>query len=306
VRGRECLAEAVPGDDVSIPFPGSRWSLPCYFWPILERRCAMGTFLREDLISVLRRRWPFWLSSVGRWSSERVTHSSSERGRLILHWFFPFLSLLLFPFDAGSLSSFRDFRLFFFFFLLNDLRHTYPLSFFLLLCDVDRSGFWVCPGLSSCYRYARPFEWNSPKPLKERRSPPPLVSRRVFRVPFFGPFADRLTRTLMPPIDTAGGAKSKKTAQNPLFEKKSRSFGIGGDLPPKADLTRFVKWPEYVRLQRQKVILNQRLKVSSTGRRQDRSAYRTYNIARFFRSPLRSPSSATPWTRTPPPSSSSS
>jgi len=60
---------------------------------------------------------------------------------------------------------------------------------------------------------------------------------------------------------TAGGAKSKKTTQNPLFEKKSRSFGIGGDLPPKADLTRFVKWPEYVRLQRQKVILNQRLKV---------------------------------------------
>jgi large subunit ribosomal protein L7Ae len=67
----------------------------------------------------------------------------------------------------------------------------------------------------------------------------------------------------MPSLDTAGGAKSKKTAQNPLFEKKSRSFGIGGDLPPKADLTRFVKWPEYVRLQRQKVILNQRLKVSS-------------------------------------------
>jgi large subunit ribosomal protein L7Ae len=26
-------------------------------------------------------------------------------------------------------------------------------------------------------------------------------------------------------------------------------------------LTRFVKWPEYIRLQRQKVILNQRLKV---------------------------------------------
>lgn len=38
-------------------------------------------------------------------------------------------------------------------------------------------------------------------------------------------------------------------------------FVIGGDLPPKRDLTRFVKWPEYVRLQRQKVILNQRLKV---------------------------------------------
>ena len=35
----------------------------------------------------------------------------------------------------------------------------------------------------------------------------------------------------------------------------------GQDIRPKADLSRFVKWPEYVRLQRQKVILNQRLKV---------------------------------------------
>jgi large subunit ribosomal protein L7Ae len=36
---------------------------------------------------------------------------------------------------------------------------------------------------------------------------------------------------------------------------------LGGDIQPHSDLTRFVKWPEYVRLQRQKVILNQRLKV---------------------------------------------
>lgn len=35
----------------------------------------------------------------------------------------------------------------------------------------------------------------------------------------------------------------------------------GQDIQPPRDLTRFVKWPEYVRLQRQKVILNQRLKV---------------------------------------------
>lgn len=35
----------------------------------------------------------------------------------------------------------------------------------------------------------------------------------------------------------------------------------GQDIRPKTDMTRFVKWPEYVRLQRQKVILNQRLKV---------------------------------------------
>lgn len=36
---------------------------------------------------------------------------------------------------------------------------------------------------------------------------------------------------------------------------------IGQDIRPQTDLTRFVKWPQYVRLQRQKVILNQRLKV---------------------------------------------
>lgn len=35
----------------------------------------------------------------------------------------------------------------------------------------------------------------------------------------------------------------------------------GQDVRPRTDMTRFVKWPEYVRLQRQKVILSQRLKV---------------------------------------------
>ena len=39
------------------------------------------------------------------------------------------------------------------------------------------------------------------------------------------------------------------------------SFDLGQDIQPTTDLTRFVKWPEYVRLQRQKVILHQRLKV---------------------------------------------
>ena len=35
----------------------------------------------------------------------------------------------------------------------------------------------------------------------------------------------------------------------------------GQDIQPKRDLSRFVKWPEYVRLQRQKAILKMRLKV---------------------------------------------
>lgn len=56
-------------------------------------------------------------------------------------------------------------------------------------------------------------------------------------------------------------SKASKTTKNPLFEATPRNFGIGGDIQPKRDLTRFVKWPAYVRLQRQKVILHQRLKV---------------------------------------------
>lgn len=57
------------------------------------------------------------------------------------------------------------------------------------------------------------------------------------------------------------GAKQSKSAKNPLLEKRPKNFGIGQDIQPTRDLTRFVKWPEYVRLQRQKVILGQRLKV---------------------------------------------
>ena len=49
--------------------------------------------------------------------------------------------------------------------------------------------------------------------------------------------------------------------QNPLIEKRPRNFGIGQDIQPRRNLSRMVKWPEYVRLQRQKKILNLRLKV---------------------------------------------
>ncbi|RLN33252.1 hypothetical protein C2845_PM03G35130 [Panicum miliaceum] len=56
-------------------------------------------------------------------------------------------------------------------------------------------------------------------------------------------------------------AKKKTVVTNPLFEKRPKQFGIGGALPPKKDLHRFVKWPKVVRIQRQRRILKQRLKV---------------------------------------------
>merc|ERR1712010_148527 len=46
-----------------------------------------------------------------------------------------------------------------------------------------------------------------------------------------------------------------------LVEKKPRTFSIGGDIRPKQDLTRFVKWPKYVRIQRSRRILYQRIKI---------------------------------------------
>jgi len=53
----------------------------------------------------------------------------------------------------------------------------------------------------------------------------------------------------------------KKAPSNPLIEKRPKNFGIGQNVQPKRDLTRFVKWPKYIRLQRQKKILKLRLKV---------------------------------------------
>jgi len=50
-------------------------------------------------------------------------------------------------------------------------------------------------------------------------------------------------------------------SKNPLVERRPRNYGIGQDIQPKRNLSRMVRWPEYVRLQRQRKILNMRLKV---------------------------------------------
>jgi len=63
-----------------------------------------------------------------------------------------------------------------------------------------------------------------------------------------------------PPPLAAKKVEQKKT-RNPLFEKRPRNFGIGQDIQPTRDLSRFVKWPRYIRVQRQKRVLQERLKV---------------------------------------------
>lgn len=64
----------------------------------------------------------------------------------------------------------------------------------------------------------------------------------------------------------ASKPKSKKSAvskkgENPLFAANPKNFRIGGDIRHKKDLSRFVKWPTYIRIQRQRKILYKRLKV---------------------------------------------
>merc|ERR1712087_360891 len=63
------------------------------------------------------------------------------------------------------------------------------------------------------------------------------------------------------PSAPLGSAKAKKAKKNPLFEKAPRNFRLGGDIQPKRNLSRFVRWPKFVRLQRMKRVMLMRLKV---------------------------------------------
>jgi len=72
------------------------------------------------------------------------------------------------------------------------------------------------------------------------------------------------------PASASAKGKSKKKAKSTkdwksqhshLFKKEPRVYRIGRDILPKRDLSRFVRWPRYIRLQRQRAILKKRLKV---------------------------------------------
>ncbi|KAJ2642781.1 60S ribosomal protein L8, partial [Coemansia sp. RSA 1285] len=47
------------------------------------------------------------------------------------------------------------------------------------------------------------------------------------------------------PYNVRNTKAGKDKTTEPLFERRPRSFGIGQDIQPRADLTRFVKWPKY-------------------------------------------------------------
>lgn len=66
-------------------------------------------------------------------------------------------------------------------------------------------------------------------------------------------------KTAAPP-PAAGKKSAAKKEENSLFEKRAKNFGVGNNVQPKRDVSRFVKFPKNVRLQRQRRILYQRLK----------------------------------------------
>merc|ERR1719377_154729 len=60
----------------------------------------------------------------------------------------------------------------------------------------------------------------------------------------------------------AKASSTPKKTVDPVFPARPRSTRIGGQIRPQGrDLSRFVKWPKYVRIQRQRAVLYQRLKV---------------------------------------------
>ena len=55
--------------------------------------------------------------------------------------------------------------------------------------------------------------------------------------------------------------KKEEVPAGPIWEARKKNFSIGGDIQPRRDLSRYVRWPKYIRIQRQRKILYQRLKV---------------------------------------------
>ena len=64
-----------------------------------------------------------------------------------------------------------------------------------------------------------------------------------------------------PPPAAAKKKAEKAEGENSLYSARPKNFGIGNNVQPTKDMSRFVKWPKNVRLQRQRRILYQRLKL---------------------------------------------
>jgi large subunit ribosomal protein L7Ae len=62
------------------------------------------------------------------------------------------------------------------------------------------------------------------------------------------------------PAKKAAASAKKVTKASPHYPSAPKNFRVGGDVQPQREVSRFVRWPRYVRVQRQKKILYERLK----------------------------------------------
>ena len=98
------------------------------------------------------------------------------------------------------------------------------------------------------------------------------------------PKVRKVKKKVAPAPYTQTAKPTPKKSVNVLIEKRPKNFGIGSDVQPKRDQTRFVRWPKYVRLQRQKRILYQRLKVPPSINQFTQTL--DQQVCQTFRSPL--------------------
>ncbi|KAM9522135.1 large ribosomal subunit protein eL8 [Guaruba guarouba] len=127
-------------------------------------------------------------------------------------------------------------------------------------------GSWLIPG--SLGRNSRRALWGvqgcgTPVAARQRGSAVHKCWKQKKKgcVPFLQPKGKKAKGKKVAPAPAVVKKQEAKKVVNPLFEKRPKNFGIGQDIQPKRDLTRFVKWPRYIRLQRQRSILYKRLKV---------------------------------------------
>lgn len=140
----------------------------------------------------------------------------------------------------GSLPR-SSFRLVFFFPRDENLVEDVRLTCFSAFAS-ERFGTWTRS------RYRREGSWTGVGPNVDTRQRSVLV------------MAPR--KKVSKPAGMASSKSEAKKELNPLYERRPKSFGLGQSLPPKGlDLHRFVRWPKYVRLQRQRRVIRQRLKV---------------------------------------------
>jgi len=95
-----------------------------------------------------------------------------------------------------------------------------------------------------------------------KAAPAPAAAKAEAKKPAAAAAAPAATKKASSKKPSKAAAPAEVKTPSVKFPARKRSQGLGGDILPKGrDLGRFVRWPRYVRLQRQKKILQQRLKV---------------------------------------------